>query len=56
MPRLTREKHALYRRYLRHQHPGDEQGDDFETLGGFLYTSCVDTAEIEYRDGSGRAS
>jgi arginine-tRNA-protein transferase len=55
-PRLTAEKHALYRRYLDARHPGhpeDAQGRDLQSLAGFLYASCVDTAEVEYRDRAG---
>lgn len=49
-PHLTPEKHALYVRYLDAQHRGSPQGADIESLRDFLYSSCVATIEIEYRD------
>lgn len=49
VPRLTREKHALYQRYLAAQHPGSSQTDDLGALRDFLYTTAVVTAEVEYR-------
>lgn len=53
-PRQTAEKEALYRRYLEHQHPGGEQPSDPDGLREFLYESCVETIEVEYREPSGR--
>lgn len=54
VPRLTPEKHDLYVRYLRAQHPGSEQGQDEENLREFLYSTCTDTLEFEFRDRAGR--
>jgi leucyl-tRNA---protein transferase len=53
-PQLTREKHELYRRYLRSQHKGSNQSSDIDSLREFLYSSCVPTLELEYRDPRGR--
>lgn len=53
-PELTPEKHDVYRRYLFAQHRRSPQGSDVESLREFLYSSCVDTIEIEYRDRIGR--
>jgi leucyl-tRNA---protein transferase len=53
-PHLTAEKHDIYRRYLYAQHRKSPQGADIESLREFLYTSCVDSIEIEYRNRFGR--
>jgi arginine-tRNA-protein transferase len=53
-PRLTREKHDVYRRYLQAQHAKSPQGEDIESMKDFLYTSCVATVEICYRDRLGK--
>lgn len=49
-PELTAEKHDVYKRYLRAQHRESPQGEDLESMREFLYSSCVATVEIEYRD------
>lgn len=49
-PELTEEKHDAYQRYLFAQHRRSPQGSDIESLREFLYSSCVDSIEIEYRD------
>jgi len=43
------EKNALYRRYLEARHDGQMDGSPFE-FESFLYTSEIETLEIEYRD------
>ncbi len=48
-PEVTAEKHDVYRRYLHMQHRHSPQGADMESFRDFLYSSCVDTIEIEYR-------
>lgn len=48
-PQLTAEKAALYLRYIDGQHPGSSQPKDIRSLRDFLYSSCVETAEVEYR-------
>lgn len=53
-PHLDREKHELYSRYLRVRHPGSPQSADLVAMRSFLYSSCVATLELEYRDGNGR--
>lgn len=53
-PDLTAEKHDLYKRYLVAQHDKSPQGGDIESMREFLYSSCVATVEIEYRDPDGR--
>ena len=55
----TPEKHALYARYLESRHgsdPGDEDAMDgsVEEFESFLYTSCVDTEDVVFRDASGK--
>ncbi|MCS7034654.1 MAG: arginyltransferase [Phycisphaerae bacterium] len=52
-PKLTPEKHDLYRRYLAERHDG-QQDATLEGLRTFLYVSPVDTLEFEYRDRHGR--
>lgn len=49
-PDLTAEKHDVYKRYLRAQHASSPQGEDRESMRDFLYSSCVATVEVEYRD------
>ncbi|MCB9895759.1 MAG: arginyltransferase [Planctomycetes bacterium] len=49
-PELTAEKHDVYKRYLRAQHDKSPQGEDMESMRDFLYSSCVASVEIEYRD------
>jgi len=51
----TDEKHALYRRYLEARHSGELPDDDAmdgsrEEFESFLYTSCVDTFDVVFRD------
>jgi arginine-tRNA-protein transferase len=47
VPHATREKHALYARYLRARHDGQMTGEWAEFLG-FLYASQVQTREVLY--------
>jgi arginine-tRNA-protein transferase len=51
---VTPEKHDVYRRYLHMQHRNSPQGADIESFRDFLYSSCVETVEIEYRDAAGK--
>jgi arginine-tRNA-protein transferase len=53
-PELSPEKHDVYKRYLRAQHASSPQGEDMESMRDFLYSSCVATVEIEYRNKAGR--
>lgn len=53
-PRITPEKVDLYRRYLERQHAGTSQPSDEEGLREFLYTTCVESIEVEYRLPGGR--
>jgi arginine-tRNA-protein transferase len=53
-PDLTPEKTALYARYLARKHGREPEPDLEQSLREFLYESCVDTREIEYRDGAGK--
>ncbi len=53
-PVLTEQKVGLYARYLAHQHRSGEQASDAASLRDFLYRSCVDTIEVEYRDSDDR--
>jgi hypothetical protein len=53
-PHLDREKHELYARYLRARHPGSPQSADLVAMRSFLYSSCVASLELEYRDPTGR--
>jgi leucyl-tRNA---protein transferase len=53
------EKHALYRRYLDARHSSESPDDDAmdgsrEEFEGFLYTSCVTTEDLVFRDAEGR--
>lgn len=52
-PRLSDEKLGVYRRYLAGQHQGSPQGTDAESLREFLYSTCVQSIEFEYRDNAG---
>ena len=45
-PRATREKHALYRRYLESRHDGQMDGSSRQF--GVLYSSSVETVEFSY--------
>jgi leucyl-tRNA---protein transferase len=47
-PAATPEKHELYRRYLEARHEGQMDGSR-EEFEGFLYSSCLETREVEYR-------
>lgn len=53
-PQLTKEKHDVYVRYLDAQHSKTPQGDDIESMADFLYTSCLPTIEVCYRDSHGK--
>ncbi|MBK8207476.1 MAG: arginyltransferase [Planctomycetes bacterium] len=53
-PELTPEKHDVYKRYLAAQHDKSPQGADEDSLREFLYSSCVASIEVEYRDPQGR--
>ncbi len=48
-PDYSPEKLDLYQRYMAHQHPGSPQSSDGQGLRDFLYSSIVNTAEVEYR-------
>ena len=55
----TDEKHELYERYLQERH--SSEGPDEEAMDGsreefesFLYTSCVNTEDLVFRDGAGK--
>jgi arginine-tRNA-protein transferase len=53
------EKHALYMRYLEARHASGSPDDDAmdgsrEEFESFLYTSCVTTEDVVFRDGAGR--
>lgn len=57
--RPTDEKHALYQRYLeaRHASPGpenDAMDGSREEFESFLYSSCVNTEDVAFRDAEGR--
>ncbi|MEQ1842939.1 MAG: arginyltransferase [Verrucomicrobiales bacterium] len=57
--RPTAEKHALYQRYLEARHASESPDDNAmdgspEEFESFLYTSCVNTEDIVFRDASGR--
>lgn len=52
-PKLSDEKLAVYRKYLASQHAGSPQTADAESLREFLYSTCVQSIEFEYRDGTG---
>ena len=53
-PEVSAEKAGIYRRYLAGQHRDTTQENSLEALHGYLYDSCVETEEIEYRDAGGR--
>jgi arginine-tRNA-protein transferase len=55
----TDEKHALYERYLRARHATEGAEDDAmdgsrEEFESFLYSSCVTTEDVVFRDGDGK--
>lgn len=52
-PEPTREKFALYHRYVTSRHKGPMGDDDPETFESFLYRSPVDSVEMCYRDSAG---
>lgn len=49
-PTPTREKHALFRRYVRQRHDG-QMDQDWASFCDFVQRSPVDTLEIVYRSG-----
>ncbi len=58
-PCATDEKHALYARYITTRHSSDGADDDAmdgsrEEFENFLYTSCVATVDVVFRDGDGK--
>ena len=55
----TDEKHALYERYLGARHSSEAPDDDAmdgsrDEFESFLYTSCVNTEDLVFRDGAGK--
>lgn len=52
-PQITEQKHALYERYMAARHSGSPQGTDFDSFCDFLYSTCVETIEVEYCDAGG---
>jgi len=55
----TDEKHALYERYLEARHSSEAPDDDAmdgsrDEFESFLYTSCVNTDDLVFRDGGGK--
>jgi len=55
----TPEKHALYARYLDARHSSESPDEDamdgsIEEFESFLYTSCVDTEDVVFRDATGK--
>jgi len=57
--RPTDEKHELYQRYLGARHTseapdGDAMDGSREEFEGFLYSSCVTTEDVVFRDPSGQ--
>ena len=57
--RPTDEKHRLYETYVLARHSSESPGDDAmdgsrEEFESFLYTSCVSTQDLVFRDASGR--
>ena len=57
--RPSDEKHALYGRYLAARHTSESQDGDAmdgsrEEFESFLYTSCVTTEDLVFRDASGK--
>ncbi|MDC1142463.1 arginyltransferase [Planctomycetota bacterium] len=53
-PEFTTEKHEVYQAYLASQHGHSSQGEDAESMREFLYSSCVNTHELCYRDAEGQ--
>ena len=47
-PQFRDESHALYQRYLRHQHPNTPQDESRESLEEILYGRAVDGIEARY--------
>ena len=47
-PRFHDETFALYRRYLRHQHPGSPDDESAERFRAALYAEVVDSLEARY--------
>lgn len=57
--RPTEEKHGLYERYLAARHSSEAPDDDAmdgsrEEFENFLYSTCVHTEDILFRDGYGK--
>jgi arginine-tRNA-protein transferase len=57
--RPTAEKHALYERYLEARHASASPDEDAmdgspEEFESFLYTSCVNTEDLVFRDAKGK--
>jgi arginine-tRNA-protein transferase len=55
----SQEKHALYERYIEARHASTSPDEDAmdgsrEEFEGFLYTSCVSTADVVFRNAQGR--
>ena len=55
----TDEKHALYERYLEARHSSEAPDDDAmdgsrDEFESFLYTSCVNTEDLVFRDRGGK--
>jgi arginine-tRNA-protein transferase len=50
-PECSDETHALYQKYLRHQHPDPNRDDSRDTFANWLYADVVDTYEVQYRVG-----
>jgi arginine-tRNA-protein transferase len=53
------EKHALYEKYIEARHASTSPDEDAmdgsrEEFEGFLYTSCLSTADVVFRDPQGR--
>jgi leucyl-tRNA---protein transferase len=47
-PRITHEKHRIYKSYQQHQHRTVDDGSSMD-LRSFLYETAVETLEFEYR-------
>jgi arginine-tRNA-protein transferase len=59
LARPTGEKHELYAKYLRARHTSEAPDDDAmdgsrEEFESFLYTSCVNTEDLVFRDPGGK--
>ena len=57
--RPTDEKHRLYETYVLARHSSESPGDDAmdgsrDEFESFLYTSCVNTQDLVFRDATGR--